>query len=159
SPRSSRSRAPARRSRPARAGIGRALASGGSARVAELRGKREATGEVVHELARGPPRAARALQREAQRLRAQPLGRTVDASLAGVVGDDAQIGRLVEAVVAEHEAEAVGQRELLLERLAEVQLARFVEARLAVVAHALGEQVAAVAGRDDAHVLGRRLEA
>ena len=55
-------------------------------------------------------------------------------ALRRVALDDAQIGRLVEAVEAEHETEAVGERELLLERLAEVQLARLVEPRLAVVA-------------------------
>ena len=115
--------------------------------------EREAAGEVVDEVLRDATGAARAIEREAQRLGVQPLARHVEARLVRVAIDDAQVGRLVEAVEAEHQTEAVGERELLLERLADVQLAvARRDAHGAVVGDALRQQVAAVAGRDDAHV-------
>jgi hypothetical protein len=73
--------------------------------------------------------------------------------------DDPEVGGLVEAVEAQHQAEAVGESELLLQRLAQTQLPVGVHSRLGLLGALLGEQMTAVAGGDDADVRRRRLDA
>ena len=73
--------------------------------------------------------------------------------------DDREVLLLAEAVEADPQAEALGQRDLLLHRLARMHLDVAVALRVGgseVVLHLLGQQVAAVAGRIDQQVVGGR---
>jgi hypothetical protein len=116
-------------------------------------------GEIVDELAGGATGAARTVERETQRLGVERVAGQVDPGLRGVAIDDREERLLVEAVEAEHEPESVGEGELLLVGLAEVELAGVVEAGRGVVRDSLREEVPTVAGRDHADVRGRSLEA
>ena len=88
-----------------------------------------ASGEIVDEVTRGATGAAGAFERPAQRLGVQRLARGADPGSCGVAIHDGQIGGLVEAVEAEHQAEAVREGQLLVDHLAHVQIARVVEVR------------------------------
>ena len=66
--------------------------------------------------------------------------------------DDGEVGRLIEIVEPQHQAEAIGKRQFLLEGLAQVQLPVFVQPALPVLRHGFGDQMPAVAGRHDADV-------
>jgi hypothetical protein len=70
------------------------------------------------------------------------------------VGDDVQVGVLVERVERDPQPEAFGQRDLLLDRLAGMDLLADALA-LEVLGEILGHQVAAVRGGVDQHVVGR----
>ena len=114
-------------------------------------------GPVARELVGHPARARAALQRPHQRLGPQRSDRrVVEAEMAQPLADDGQVLGLAERIEADPQAEALGQRDLLLDRLARVQLAVLVVRGGQVVLHLLGQQVAPVGRRVHKHVVRRR---
>mmetsp|Transcript_71390 Transcript_71390/g.168262 ORF Transcript_71390/g.168262 Transcript_71390/m.168262 type:complete len:240 (-) Transcript_71390:255-974(-) len=69
---------------------------------------------------------------------------------------DRQVFVLAERIEADPQAEALGQRDLLLDRLAGMDLAMLAVGTAEVVGHLLGQQMAAVAGGVDQQVVGGR---
>ena len=114
----------------------------------------QSPGEVLHELPGDAAGAAAARDRPFVGLGAQPLDRHVEAEMPGVALDDREIGRLVAIVEAEPEAEPVGERDFLLDRLGRVD-----RGRTLVLDHVARHQVPAVRGRVEQHVVGPSFDA
>src|SRR3954470_9845245 len=110
-----------------------------------------ASGPVPGELVGHPAAARAALQRPLQRLFLRFfIGRRAEGFEP--VADDVQVLVLVEGIEADPQAEALGERDLLLDRLPRVYLVADVLG-LEVFGHVLGHQVAAVGGGVDQQVL------
>src|SRR5262245_56488050 len=116
-------------------------------------GQRLAAGEVVDELLCAAARAAGAPERPAQRLGLQLVPGGLEPGARRVVLHHLEIGVLIERVEADHESEAIGERELLVDGLAHLEVAGGVETDLGVVRDALLDQVPPIARGDDADVL------
>src|SRR5579883_3584923 len=82
------------------------------------------------------------------------IDRQIEAVAPGIAGDDLVERLLVAIVEAEPEPEAVGQRDFLLDRLA-----RMDRRRALVLDHVARQQVAAVGGGIEQHVLGPAFDA
>ena len=78
------------------------------------------TREIVDEVSGDPSRATRAPQRPAQRIRADIFQAERKARLLEIAFDDGEVGVLAEAEKAQRQAEAIRERELFLQRLAQM---------------------------------------
>ena len=77
----------------------------------------------------------------------QLSGRCAHASLLRIVVDDLEIGVLIESVETEHQSKAIGKRQLLVDRLSELDLAVLIEPNEAIVSGTFRQEVPTVATR------------
>ena len=104
-----------------------------------------------------PLRVPRSSAKRSTRASSSAAGRR-STELARVVVRDPQVGVLIEGEEGQQQSEPIRQRDLLFGGLARMQQPVGVEHGLAVLGDPLGEQVAAVRGRQHQRVRGPRLD-
>ena len=145
---------PSPRNRSSQAGRANERIAFGAAPAILTAGAFRTSGEILDVLPGDAARARAARDRPFAGLGAELLRRMVEPVALGIAVDHREVGLLVAGVEAEPQAEPVGERDLLLDRLARID-----RGRALVLDHVARQQMAAVGGGVEHDIVGPPLDA